>query len=386
MPLTEDTPKPLLPVAGKPIIQHNIDVLHDRVDEIIIVTGYRKRMFRERYEDDEKIRLVEQEEPRGTADAALQAREYTDEKTVILNGDDIYGREILSAMEFGSAVLAAEVENPENYGVFQVENDKAVGIEEKPEKPLNNLVNTGCYVVRDKFFEMLEEVEESERGEREITDALKEYIDHVRVELIETDKWLPCSYPWQLVDANEEAIQETERDIQGEVHESAVIKGDVRVEEGAVVRENTTVEGPAIIESGCEVGPDAYIRSGTYLAEGAEVGKSEIKNSVLRENSAAPHFNYVGDSYIGQGSNLGAGTKTANLRNDSDGVKMNVKGELMESGRQKLGAIVASKAKIGVNCSIKPGRKIGYKAVTDSHEKIDRDVPSESTFKDGGVL
>lgn len=386
MPLTEDTPKPLLPVAGKPIIQHNIDVLYDRVDEIIVVVNYKKRMFEDLYADDEKIRLIEQEEALGTADAALRAREFTDEKTVILNGDDVYGREILSAMEFGSAVLAKEVEKPENYGVFEVEDGKATSVNEKPENPLNSLVNTGCYVVRDRFFEMLESVEESERGELEITDALNEYLNHVRVELIEADRWLPCSYPWQLVTANQEIIGDTERSINGEVDDSARIIGDVRIEDGAVIRENTTVEGPAIIESGCKVGPGAYIRSGSYLETGAEVGKSEVKNSVIRKNSTAPHFNYIGDSYIGQGVNLGAGAKTANLRNDSEGVKMSVKDNLMHTGREKLGAVVAAKAKIGLNCSIKPGRKIGYKAVTDSHEKIDRDVPSEAVFKNSQIV
>jgi bifunctional UDP-N-acetylglucosamine pyrophosphorylase/glucosamine-1-phosphate N-acetyltransferase len=340
-------------------------------------------MFEERYRDDDKIRLVEQEEAKGTADAALQAREFTDEKTVILNGDDICGREILSAMEFGAAVLAAEVDNPENYGVFEIEDGIAQGITEKPEVPLNNKVNTGCYVVRDKFFDYLEDVEESERGEYEITDALKEFIDHARVEVIEADRWQPCSYPWQLIDANEEVIKDTERKINGEVHEDAVIKGNVRIEEGAVVRENTTIEGPAVVESGCEVGPGAYLRPGTYLEKGAEVRNSEVKNSVIRKNSAAPHFNYVGDSYICKEVNLGAGTKTANKRNDSDSIQMSIKDERMSTGRQKMGAVIAAKAKIGMNCSIKPGRKIGYKAVTDSHEKIDKDVPSESTFKDG---
>jgi len=107
---------------------------------------------------------------------------------------------------------------------------------------------------------------------------------------------------------------------------------------------------------------------------------------VVREGSNIPHFNYVGDSYIGKNVNIGAGTKTANTRNDKSSIKMEVKGELRDTGLNKLGAVIGSEAKTGVNCSIKPGRKIGYGSITDSHEKIEHNIPDNSVYKDGDIL
>lgn len=382
-PLTEDTPKPLLPTAGKPIIQHNIDLIERHVDEIVVVAGYEIGQFRE-YFSDTDVQIVEQKEALGTAHAALQAREYIEDSALILNGDDIYGEEIKDVIENGNSVLASTADNPSNYGVYDEENGEIQDLIEKPDSPPSNLVSTGCFSVDRSFFEMLEEVGESERGEYEITDALRRYIEEETVELVKTDRWLPCSYPWQLIDANEELL-EVERKIESDIPESTSVRGNVRIDEDVEIDENCVIEGPAVIKKGCELGPNTYIRSGTVLEENVEIGNSEIKNSVIRENSRVPHFSYIGDSYIGKDVNIGAGTKTANLRGDHENIRMLVKGEMYDTGREKMGAIIGSEARIGVNNSIKPGRKIGYQSVTDSGEKVEKNVPSGKTLKDGDL-
>lgn len=384
-PLTQDTPKPLLPVAGKPIIQHNIDLLKEEVDEIMVVAGYKIEQFNEYFSDNKKVRIIEQEEAKGTANAALQAQEYIDGKTIILNGDDVYGEELEQAIKRGSAMLAAKSPTPEKYGVLKMENGKVTDVQEKPDDPSTNLVNTGSFVVQKEFFDLLEEVEKSERGEYEITDALEDYINSQNVEVVETKRWLPCSYPWQLIDANEVLMKDTERNIEGDVAESATVKGNVVIEDGAEICENSVIEGPAIIKKGSEVGPNAYIRPGTVLEEKVKVGNSELKNSIVRRGTNVPHFNYVGDSYIGKDANLGAGAKTANLKNNGKLVEMMVKGDLMETDRKKLGAIIGSEASIGVNTAIKPGRKVGYQAITDVQEKISEDLPDKTVLKDGEI-
>ena len=381
-PLTEKTPKPLLKVAGKPIIEHNIENIEDEVEEIIIIGCYLSEQLRERYSDREDITIVEQEEALGTADAALKARDLVGDNTVIMNGDDIYGEALKNLSDVGKAMLVAESEEPENYGVFELDGDKIVGIEEKPSNPPSNLVNIGCMKVCSDFFDILEKVEKSERGEYEITDAMQEYLEKNDVEFVKTDIWKPCSYPWQLVEANRDIMEETAaRSIEGEVADSAVIEGDVVVEKGAEIKPFTVIEGPAVISRGCEVGPHAYIRPGTFLGENVKVGRSEVKNSVVCKDSGVPHFNYVGDSYLAERVNLGAGTKTANLRNDGKKVRMMVKDELLETGRKKLGCVIAPDSKIGVNCSINPGIKIGSDVKTDSNLKIGRNVEKGKVLK-----
>lgn len=384
VPLTQDTPKPLLPVAGKPVIQHNIEILQDEVDEILIVASYKIELFKEKFSNQENVKIIEQKKPEGTANAALQAKNHIEGKTAILNGDDIYGEELKQALNRESAILAAKSPTPEKYGVMEIENGEIKNIEEKPENPASNFVNTGFYVVQPRFFELLENVEKSERGEYEITDALEEYINKEEMDLVETKRWMPCSYPWQLINANETLMKDTERNIEGEIAESATVKGPVKLEEGSKILENSVVEGPVIIKKDCEIGPNSYLRPGTVLEKNVEIGNSaEVKNSVIREGSNIPHLNYVGDSYLGKNVNMGAGAKTANLRNDNRKVEMRIKGELKTTNREKVGAIIGSEASIGVNTAIKPGRKVGYQAITDAMEKVSEDLDDKTVLKDG---
>lgn len=383
-PLTEGIPKPLLPVAGKTIIEHNIEVLEDLVEEIIIVAGFEIEKFEKRYSDDEKISIVEQEEALGTGHAALQAKDYIEGKTVILNGDDIYKESLDETKDIEIGVQVFRHDNPEEFGVFQVDDERnIVDLVEKPENPENNLVNTGVYVVEEDFFEILEDIDISERGEYEITSALEEYIVERDLEFYEAEEWIFCSYPWNLLEANKSLIEDIDRKIDGKVDNSSEIRGNVIVEEGAEIKENCVIEGPCIISEGSEVGPNAYVRSFSYLGKNTEVGNnSEIKNSILMKNSALPHFNYVGDSVVGENVNLGAGFKTANLRNDEENVKFMVKGELRNTGRRKLGAVIGNNTKIGVNSVSNPGAKIGANVKTHSLERI-QNIESGKIFVDG---
>lgn len=383
-PLTDDTPKPLLPVAGKPIVEHNIELLRELVDEIVIVSGYRREQFYARYGDDEDIAVVEQTEPKGTAHAALQARGEVEDDFLILNGDDIYGEGLQRMLEHDRAVLASRVENPTEYGVFQTDSSRVTGVVEKPEEPPSEMANTGCYRAESDFFDLLEDVGVSERGELEITDALQSYIDGNDVELVEAERWLPCSYPWQLIEANEALLKNIERRVEGEVHDSATVEGSVVVEDGAEVGSNALVKGPAVVKPGAQIGHGSKVRSGTVLMEDSKIGfSSEAENTVLRREAKLPRHTYAGDSYIGRGANFGAGAMASNLRHDEDSVGNEVNGDLMDSGRRKLGAVVGSDAKIGVNASIQPGRKVGRKAAIRPGEVVKENRDSEKTTRVG---
>jgi N-acetylglucosamine-1-phosphate uridyltransferase (contains nucleotidyltransferase and I-patch acetyltransferase domains) len=281
-------------------------------------------------------------------------------------------------------VLASRVENPTEYGVFQRDGEQVTGVVEKPDDPPSEMANTGCYRVESRFFDLLEKVEESERGELEITDALQAYIQQNDVDIVEAERWLPCSYPWQLVEANETLLEELEHRVEAEVHDSATIEEPVVLEEGAEVGSNALVKGPAVVRSGAEIGHGSRVRPGTVLMEGSKIGlASEAKNTVLRRGAKLPHLSYAGDSYIGRDANFGAGAVAANLRHDEDSVGIKVKGEILDSGRRKLGAVVGSNARIGVNASIQPGRKVGRNAAIRPGEVVENNRGSEEANKVG---
>jgi bifunctional UDP-N-acetylglucosamine pyrophosphorylase/glucosamine-1-phosphate N-acetyltransferase len=114
------------------------------------------------------------------------------------------------------------------------------------------------------------------------------------------------------------------------------------------------------------VGPDVHVGHGV-----------EIKNSILMAEAAVPHLAYVGDSVLGRGVNLGAGTNVANLRHDDASVRMTVKGEQVDTGRRKLGAVLGDGARTGINVSLNAGVKIGSGVNIKPGEAVLRDVNTE---------
>jgi len=136
------------------------------------------------------------------------------------------------------------------------------------------------------------------------------------------------------------------------VEEGTTVLPPVEIGEGTVVRSGVYIIGPVKIGKNSKIGPNCFIRPYTSIGD-------EIKNSIIMDHSNTPHLNYVGDSIIGENSNLGAGTITANLRHDNKNIKVEIKGKLEDSGRRKLGAIIGHNVKTGINVTIYPGRKIG---------------------------
>ena len=107
---------------------------------------------------------------------------------------------------------------------------------------------------------------------------------------------------------------------------------------------------------------------------------SEIKNSIFLEGAKAPHHNYVGDSIIGQNSNLGSGTKIANLRFDKRTIEVKHKGKKIDSGRRKLGAIIGSNVNTGINASINAGTILGNYTKIGPNALVSGTYESKSTI------
>ncbi len=128
------------------------------------------------------------------------------------------------------------------------------------------------------------------------------------------------------------------------------------VGEGAIIEAGAYVSGPTFIEPGAIVRHGAYVRGNVYVCKGAVVGHTtEIKGSLLLPLAKAAHFAYVGDSILGVDSNLGAGTKLANLRFDHKNIALRAADELIETGLKKFGAIFGNGAQSGCNSVTNPG-------------------------------
>lgn len=381
-PLTLTRPKALLPVANRPIAAHQLDVLRGLVDEVIFVVGYRAEQVREALGDrhgDITLRYVEQTEQLGTGHALLQCAPLVHGRFLAMNGDDLYApADLVRLAALERAGLAKVVQDPRNFGVYEVDAEQRVQrLVEKPERPASRLANIGAYALGPEIFPILETLEPSERGEIEITAAIQRLAEIEGFRAVEAQgHWLAIGYPWHLLDANQFWLENFLRAEQhGDVSPRAELNGLVSVGRGAVIRAGVVIDGPVCIGEGAEIGPNCWLRPGTTVGPGARVGQgSELKNSILFENAKAPHLNYVGDSIIGAGANLGCGTVTANLRHDNGTVRSAVSGALVDSGRRKLGAIIGDGAHTGIHTSILPGRKLWPGTSTRPGEVVTRDV------------
>ena len=381
-PLTDATPKPMLPAAGRPLLEHTLDRAADAgASRFVVVVGYEAGQVRDHFGDSHRgldIEYAEQTAQRGTADAVRAAApELDDAPFAVLNGDALYDPESLATLyESGPAVGSYRVDNPSNYGVLQLDSDddtRVTGVVEKPANPDSNLINTGSYVFPAAATEYLD-VSTSERGELELTDVLEIVCAETTVTAVPFNRWLDVGRPWELLAATEWLSESLATRINGAVSDDATIEGDVVVEEGATIKSGVTIEGPAYIGEGATVGPNAYIRGATAVGAGAKVGHAvEIKNSVLMSDATVGHLSYVGDSILGRGVNFGAGTTVANLRHDDEPVAITVKGDRVSTGRRKFGVVVGDEAKTGINTSLNAGVVLGHDVTTTPGEVLTRD-------------
>ena len=398
-PITENKPKHMIPIGGKPLILHLLAALKSNgINELILVVRHGENSTRNLLEDGGKfglkIEYSTQEVPTGTASAVESAEELIgEEEFLVVYGDLLLKEELIHRLlksfeEHGEMVLAAvPVKDVSQYGLINSRGEKLMKVEEKPEGiggEEGNLANAGLYVFKKKeIFKAIKRTKKSCRGEYELTDAIKVLLsrgEQIRVVKGSLKEWLDIGRPWDLLEANKRVLSDIETNISGEVSGNASLIGKASISEGAEIKPGTVVEGPAFIAEGAEVGPNCVIRPYTSLGKNVKVGNGcEIKNSLVMDGTKISHLSYVGDSVIGENCNFGAGTKVANLRLDEGQIKMKVKGKLMATGRRKLGAIIGDGVKTGVNVSIMPGVKIGSSSMIGPNVVVYRDLP-KGTF------
>ena len=397
-PLTTTRPKTMLITGGKPLIQYNIESLRDAgIKDITLVIGYKREVIEEYFGDGSEfgvnITYAVQDGQLGTAHAIASAEKYIDESFIVLNGDIIVSYDLIrnliekyatrTSNKVKSVLTLIEVDNPSNYGIVSILNDKIIEIIEKPEKESapSNLANAGIYLFSTEIFDAIRETELSERGEYEITDSLKIELEkgYEILGLISREPWMDVGRPWELLKCNQDFLSKMEEDIQGEIEDNVTIHGPVHLGKNSIIRSGCYIDGPVFIGDNCDVGPNTYLRPNACLCNNVNVGNAvEIKNSVIMDGTNVNHLSYVGDSVIGFNCNLGAGTNLANLRFDDKHVKVTVKNDRIDSGLRKLGAIFGDDVKTGINTSVNPGVKIGNGSFINAGCVIYQDIDSFS--------
>ncbi|MBD3164509.1 NTP transferase domain-containing protein [Candidatus Woesearchaeota archaeon] len=300
-PLTLSMPKPLLKISNKALIEHNLEQLMDLVDEAMIVIGYRGEMIQKylghRFGNIE-LKYVEQKKQLGTGHALLQAESYIKGgRFLVMMGDDVYFRgDIRKCLKYDLAVMVKRVQNYQDFGIFTQKGDRILELQEKPKNYISDLANTACYVFDNKIFGCLRKIKKSSRGELELTDGFNLLAKSEDIFSVEAKVWLPVSYPWNLLEADQ-IIRD--RDIKagrntvikGEVTDSSVgkncvIEGFVK---NSIIGDNVIIHKDSVIEDSI-IGNNVEFRGTVETAPKVEI---KVKGRVMKvENFGAA----IGDS------------------------------------------------------------------------------------------
>ena len=182
-------------------------------------------------------------------------------------------------------------------------------------------------------------------------DELFDYKESIAAPLFEK-----YSYPWEILPHIKEFILFLfEKGLEGYKE----IGHNIYVGENVKIHPTAVIEPPCIIGSNTEIRTGAYLRGNVITGENCVIGNSsEIKNALLLDKVAVPHYNYVGDSILGNHSHMGAGSICSNLKSDGKAVVIHGDSEYT-TGLRKIGAILGDNADIGCGCVLNPGTVIG---------------------------
>jgi len=189
--------------------------------------------------------------------------------------------------------------------------------------------------------------------------------------------------PWEILSSIGEWIERLSETLKDSGYREIAPK--VWAAPDVTVAPTAALGGPAILGPGTEVRHCAYLRGNVIAGEKCVIGNStELKNVLLMDHVALPHYNYVGDSILGSHVHMGAGSVVSNLKGDGSNVRLYGDGERVETGRRKLGALIGDGVEIGCGCILNPGTVIGRGSRIYPGEVIRGTVAAGHLYKTGG--
>lgn len=393
-PIVED--KFLLKFLGKTVLEYQIEqAMKVGLNEFIIVVNPQNREEVERISrgiSDANVEVAVQEEPLGIANALESSEHLLSKDIIVVNPNDIFQssayKSLLQMPKNGSdfsCMLGYEVRDyfPGGYLVIDSENS-LMQIIEKPvqgEEP-SNLVNILVHYHSDitKIMGLVKTVktERDDVYESALDTSIK---NGYRIKVIPyRGFWSAIKYPWHILTMVKYFLDESERFIapSAKISSSATIEGKVIIGDNVRVLENAIIRGPAYIGANTVIGNNALVRDYCHIGADCVVGYcTEVKTSYIGDRCWF-HSNYIGDSIIDEGCSFGSGTVLANFRFDEKNVSVRIGSELVDTGLDKLGAIIGRDSKTGINSSILPGVKIGPNSFVGPHVCLTNDLGPNS--------
>jgi NDP-sugar pyrophosphorylase family protein len=374
-PIAED--KFLLNFLGKPLLEHQIKAACEAGLSHFVIIGNPDNI--QRIEQITKkipgieVDLALQEKSLGIADALKSAEPFLHGQFLVINPNDVFSSsaytKILSEAEKATAssyILGYQVQQYFPGGYLQVNSqNELLHIMEKPnpgEEP-SNLVNIliHCHNNPGELLHYIGTVKTTRDDVYECAlDSLVKGGQKIKVVPYD-DFWAPIKYPWHIFKVMEYFLDNARPYISSSarISEKAAIEGKVILSDNVKVLENAVIRGPVYIGANSIIGNNVLVRDYSHIGSNSVIGYStEVKHSYIGDNCWF-HSNYIGDSIVDDNCSLGAGTVLANFRLDEGNIQIKVGDSLVDTGHDKLGAIVGRGCRIGVNASLMPGVRVG---------------------------
>jgi UDP-N-acetylglucosamine diphosphorylase/glucosamine-1-phosphate N-acetyltransferase len=399
-PLAVNRPKPMFKLLGKPLIHHLIDTLKEAgLKDYVVVVGHRGEQIKDYLKDGSKLGVnidyTVQKQPLGMADALETAKDLAEDHFFVVNADDIFEAFLIKQMINQFRELNAElilsckpVQETWKFGIIRVEDEKVTDFVEKPPrgKEPSNLAVVGVYILPKQIFDYFKRIPVSDH---QYEDAILHFIKDGNVsKVVSYDGFFAgYKYPWDLFTINkhlmDEQVKKQTIEEGAEISERATVEGRVWIGKGTKVFEGACIRGPCYIGENCVVGGNSLVRDYSSLGRGCVVGFStEIKHSLIGDDCWF-HMNYIGDSIISSNCLFGAGTIIANFRFDEENVQVRIGDKSVDSGTNKLGAIIGDNCKTGINSCLEPGVKIGPQSMVGPNVDLQDDLePRKIIFVD----
>ncbi|MDH4224918.1 MAG: sugar phosphate nucleotidyltransferase [Deltaproteobacteria bacterium] len=370
-PFTETRAKSMIRVAGKPILEHiTLSLKQAGIRDLLVVVGHHRESIESTmghgHAYDVSIDYMVQETPLGIGSALMACRqELMGEPFMLVYGDVLatghpFQRVLEHHAETGGGVAAVALpRSSKNFGnVYMDPEMKITKLVEKPEDShLANYVFAGIFVLPPEVFQLLEQ------NNQDMEQCFQKLIENRALHATLWDgDWIDITRPWHILDANRMLMDLWP---QMEIHHSVKMEGSVHlegpvhIEENVVIGAGSVLKGPCYIGAGSYIGNNTLIREYTALGPDSSVGYgTELKNCVLFGKSTLGRLSYIGDSVIGEKVHLGTGCCTVNFYPDGTPIRMEGESGLLDTGVEKLGAMIGDNVIIGARHVLEPGTRI----------------------------
>ena len=376
-PFTETRAKPMIRLAGRPIIEFITQSLREAgIRELLMVVSHQRQTLEHHmgYGDNFglSIEYVHQQETRGIGQALSLCRERLGHEPFLLVYGDVlttgqpFSRVLERFQETGTPVAAVTLPHAsQEFGNVYLDPDMRITrFLEKPQDKRSNYVLAGIFLLTPEIFPLLEQ------NNLDMARCYQHLVDNQRLNAtLWEGGWIDITRPWQILEANRMIMDQWQH---AEIHHSVKMRGPVHmegpvhIEADVVIEAGCVIKGPCYIGQGSTIGNNVLVREYSSLGPKSLVGYgTELKHCVLFGKSELGRLSFIGDSVIGEQVVLGTGVCTVNFRHDQRPITFKVTGEgEQDTGMAKLGAMIGDNVIIGARQILEPGTHIptGFRA------------------------